>query len=179
MGGCWANFHIPSKTKEGPRSETTTLLWVRSTLSLTSRKPNCQITIVTHSFIIQGQRGKDILTHEKMSPLSRPCKSPAAGQEPCGAPGKAMLLAGHEREALTFSSSPTQHCRNSKGTTIVKNQGDCPSNRNLSGNALRLPLKMLFPLQMGRVGIQKKRKPGTTEQTDCNCQSRGWPPLWR
>lgn len=120
-----------------------------------------------HPFVIQGQRGKDILTHEKMSSLSIPCKSPATGQEPRGAPAKAILPAGHERKVPTFSSSPAQHCRNSKGVTIVKNQSDCLSNQNLSGNALHLPSKMPgthFCSHCKRAGGKSgKQKPGTIE----------------
>lgn len=134
--GPTSTFLQKLKTGQGQKPP----LWVSSKLSLASRKPSGQITIVIHPFIIQGQRV--ILTHEKMSPLSIPCKSPATSQEPHGSPAKAILPARHERKVPTFSSSPAQHCRNSKGVTIVKNQGDCLSNQTLSGNALHLPLKM-------------------------------------
>lgn len=115
--GPTSTFLQKLKTGQGQKPP----LWVSSKLSLASRKPSGQITIVIHPFVIQGQ--KVILTHEKMSPLSIPCKSPATSQEPRGGPAKAILPARHERKVPTFSSSPAQHCRNSKGITIVKKPG--------------------------------------------------------
>lgn len=77
-------------------------LWLCSKLSSASREPHCRITTAMHACIIQGQRSKDILIHRKMSPLSTPCKSPAAGRGSHGATAKPVLPAGHEGKVSTF-----------------------------------------------------------------------------
>lgn len=128
------------------------------------RKPHCQITTL-HSFIMQGQRGKDILTRKSLSSI--PSKSPVTGQGPRGTTAKECFQLGITGESSHCGQGPLSTAETRRAPQFLKARvnfpptkvhWDCnaPSTENARG-------PFLFSFKLGGCEVRGKQKPETAE----------------